>query len=157
MVVAGSELRDRSAHGMSLVGLLVMVVILGTLGAGVVLGLSSMTGPNSDGTASRILKTPAAASFGSGSAGIGALDASSARVCRANADAALSAATLYFTNGGGRSYPTTWSDLTASAPPLFSLPPNVVINGTNPKELDAPKWKLIISGGGPKPPAFACS
>jgi hypothetical protein len=141
---------------MSLVGLLMMVLIIGILGAGGMLGLSSLTGPTSDKSLSNALGDGAAASADSG--GWSTLGASSKRACRAAAEAARSAAALYFTDAGGRVYPTTWSDLTASALPYYSLAPNVVINEANPKELDSSAgWKLAMSSGGSRPTTFACS
>jgi hypothetical protein len=126
---------------MSLVGVLVMVLVLGALGAAAVLGVSQMTGSKDDeDTRTRT-----------------AIDAAGVRACQASADAARAASTVYFANGGG-TYPTTWSDLTGSASPVFSLPSNAVINRANPKELDSTDgWKLIISNGGAHPAQFTCS
>jgi len=150
--LVGSEPRERVEHGGSLVGVLVIVLTLGALGAGAIVGLSSISSEH----ASRVLKDPAAVSVDGSRHG--AIDETNARTCQANADAARAAATVYFANSGGGTYPMTWSDLTASASPIYSLPAEVVINGANPKELDgAGGWKLVISSGGPNPPNFACT
>lgn len=115
-----------------------VVVIIGAVCAGAVLGLSAMTGSR---TANRT-----------------AIDAGSAEACRVVANAARSAAELYFVNGADRVYPTTWSDLTESGPPYFDLAPNVVINEADPKQLDSSGgWKLVMTGGGPRLAEFACS
>lgn len=132
-------------HGMSLVGLLMIIVTLGLFSAGAIVGLSTMTGPSNNERA------------GSGRGSRSVIGESSMLACRANAAAAISASTYYFTNNGGTLYPRTWSDLTTSTPPVFELPSGVVINGANPQELDGPGWKLIMSGGGPNPTTFACS
>ena len=126
---------------MSLVGVLAIVLILGALGAAAVLGVSSMSGSSdNENTRSRT-----------------AIDASVVRACQVSADAARTAATLYFTQSGGK-YPTTWTEFTAAPSPAFSLPSNAVINRANPKELDSTDgWKLIISNGGAHPAQFTCS
>jgi len=129
---------DPTEAGVTLVGVLIVVVLIGAVCAGAVLGLSAMTG---SGTAKRT-----------------AIDASSAQACRAVANAARSAATVYFADGADRMYPTTWSDLTESGPPYFQLAPNVVVNEADPKELDSSGgWKLVMTGGGPRVAEFACS
>ena len=142
---------SRAAHGMSLVGLLTIIVTLGLFSAGAIVGLSTMTGPSNNESAGSGGTNPG----GNGSRS--AIGESSMLVCRANADAAISASTYYFTNNGGTSYPLQWSDLTTSTPPVYQLPSNVVIDGANPKELDGPGWKPFMSGGGPSPTTFVCS
>ena len=152
MGVAASE-ESRPVHGMSLVGLLMIIVTLGLFSAGAIVGLSTMTGPNNNEIAASGGTNPGAGGRGSRSV----IGESSLLACRANADAAVSASTYYFTSNGSTLYPRTWSDLTTSTPPVFELPSSVVINGANPQELDGPGWKLIMSGGGPNPTTFACS
>ena len=127
-------------HGMSLVGLLMIIVTLGLFSAGAIVGLSTMTGPSNNesaGSQCHRRKQPARLQ--------------GERRCRELCEHVL------LHNNGGTSYPRTWSDLTTSTPPAFELPSGVVINGAYPQELDGPGWKLIMSGGGPNPTTFACS
>jgi hypothetical protein len=142
-----------------------VVVVLGTLTATAIVGVSTLTG-SSDGSGIRGIGSPAAeaAAAVAASAGGAAVVAaprggsSSARNgCTASADAARSASTFYFANSGGRSYRVKWSDMTTSNPPIYKLETNVVINGGNPKELDGRGWKLTVSGGGASEPTFTCS
>jgi len=134
-----------------------VVVILGALSATAVLGLRSMTG--SSGSDGGVLANASAAAnvgnrvSGGASPGVGAMEASIA--CKATADAARSASNVYFTNSGGK-YPLKWSDLTTGTSPIYKLSANVAINAMNPKELDGPGWKLIISGGATIAPTFTC-
>jgi hypothetical protein len=93
---------------------------------------------------------------GSGSAGGSSNDLSAGSACRATADAARSASSLYFVNSGFRSYPVKWSEMTASNPAIYNLAANVVVNAGNPKELDGRGWKLIMSGGGANKSTFTC-
>ncbi len=79
-----------------------------------------------------------------------------AGACNAAAGGADAASTVYFVNGGGSAYPTKWSDLTGASPPLFVLPPGVVVNPGKPDELDGTGWRLVMSGDGTTPPHFAC-
>jgi hypothetical protein len=59
---------------------------------------------------------------------------------------------VYFANYGGK-YPTNWSNLTTAN---FVLPAHVVVNPSNPAELDGKGWKLTMTGGGTTAPAFTC-
>jgi hypothetical protein len=149
--------RGRGAHGYSLVGPLMMVVILGALTATAIVGVSSMTG-DSSGTGAILSVTSTTrrgTSAGNGVSSGGGLSARSA--CKASADAASSASTLYFASSGGMSYPVKWSDMTSAKPPLFTLATNVVINPANPTELDGRGWKMVMAGGGTTVPTFRCS
>lgn len=134
---------SRSEHeqaGVSLVGVLVMVLIMGLLGAGAMLGVSTMTGSSNDARGA-----PRAVTFTAGGA----------QACRATAAAARSAATVYFADR--EEYPTTWSELIASPAASFTLAPDVVISRSSPKQLDGRGWKLVMSSGGSAPSQFACS
>ena len=131
---------DHGQSGVSLVGALMMVVLIGLVGAGAMLGVATMTG-SSDDAGGVLAKTRAG----------------NAEACRATAAASRAAAAVYFAQSGAQAYPTIWSDLTASAAPSFTLPPNVVINGNSPKQLDASGWKLVMSSGGSAPSQFTCS
>jgi hypothetical protein len=149
--------RERSSetYGVSLVGLLMVVVVLGALTATGMLGVATLTGSNSGNGRAGGRTTPAAAVAAPAAPGGG--NSSSARnSCMASADAARSASTFYFANGGGRSYPVKWSDMTSSKPPIYKLATNVVINRANPKELDGRGWKLIMSGSSAIEPTFTC-
>ena len=75
--------------------------------------------------------------------------------CKASADAASSASTLYFANRGG-TYPVKWSDMTSAQPPLFALATNVIINPANPTELEGRGWTMVMAGGGTRAPTFTC-
>jgi hypothetical protein len=158
--------RRKVAHGFSLVGLLMVIVALGALTATAVVGVSTLSGSsNGIGTSGRgSPAAEAAAAAGVAAAGAAAAKAvpgggssgSARRSCRASADAARSASTLYFANSGGGSYPVKWSDMTTSNHPIYKLETNVVINSGNPKELDGAGWRLIVSGGGVSAPTFTC-
>jgi hypothetical protein len=158
---------DRSSEtpGLSLVGLLMVVVVLGTLAATATVGVSTLT-DNSNGSGRNGRGSPptdAVAAGGAASrattarAAPGATSASARSSCSAAADAARSGSTLYFADSGGTSYPVKWSDLTASNPPVYMPATSVVVNRGNPKELDGRGWKLIVSGGGASAPTFTCS
>jgi len=150
--------RSSGAHGFSLVGLLMVIVVLGALTATAIVGVSSLTGSSGNiGTGiSGSTGTKNTGSTASGS-NIGAgISSTAISACAASADAARSASTLYFVNSGG-TYPVTWSDMTTSSPPIYKLATNVVINAGNPRELDGRGWKLIVSGGGASEPTFTCS
>jgi hypothetical protein len=146
----------RDARGASLAGLLVLVAVLGGLAAIAVVGVNSMTGSDST-TGNSITTTSAASHRGAGgdaSAGLGsALPMAAAAACHAEAGAATSASSVYFANSGGQ-FPTKWSDLGTAS---FALPAHVVVNPSNPAELDGNGWKLTMSGGGTTAPAFACT
>ena len=131
---------EREHAGVSLVGVLLMVVLIGLVGAGAMLGVARMTGSSDD--ASSVLAKSRAGR---------------AEACRATAAAARAAAAVYFANSAGQAYPTIWSDLTASEAPSFTLAPDVVINRNNPKQLDSIGWKLVMSSGGSAPSRFTCS
>jgi hypothetical protein len=131
---------EREQAGVSLVGVLMMVVLIGLVGAGAMLGVARMTGSSDD--ASSVLAKSRAGR---------------AEACRATAAAARAAAAVYFANSAGQAYPTIWSDLTASEAPSFTLAPDVVINRNNPKQLDSIGWKLVMSSGGSAPSRFTCS
>lgn len=147
--------RGSDAHGVSLVGLLMVVVVLGALTATGMLGVANLTGGNSSSGIPGGRSTPAAA--GAAAAAPGGGTSSSARnSCTASADAARAASTFYFANGGSRSYPVKWSDMTSSNPPIYKLATNVVIDRGNPKELDGRGWKLIMSGSSAIEPTFTC-
>ena len=141
----------RTAHGLSLVGLLLVIVVLGRLMATAIVGLQTTTEGSRPGTATGDIFGRMS---GSGTGNISGIPTGNA--CKALADAARSASTLYFANAGGRSYPVKWSDMTTSTPPAYKLASNVVINGANPKELDGRGWRLIVSGGGANSPTFTC-
>jgi hypothetical protein len=157
--------RGSDARGVSLAGLLMMIVVLGALGATAIVGVSSLTddgttrvlstGPSTPADAARALQAKGA-STGAVAPG-GASSSSVRRLCMASADAARAASAIYFANSGVASYPVKWSDLTTSNPALYKPTTNVVINGANPKELDGRGWKLVVSGGGATAPTFTCS
>jgi hypothetical protein len=154
---------DPTSQGFSLVGLLMVIVVLGTLTATAIVGVSTLTGSSNGGGGSGV-GSPAAeaaaavAAAAGGAAAKAAPGRSSSRsACRASADAARSASAFYFANSGGRSYPVKWSDMTTSNPPIYKLETNAVINSGNPKELDGRGWKLTVSGGGGSQPTFTCS
>ena len=114
-----------------------------------------MTG--SDSTSGNLITTTSAASYsgagGGASVGLGRVaQVAAAAACDAEAGAATSASSVYFANRGGK-YPTKWSNLTTAS---FVLPAHVVVNPSNPAELDGNGWKLTMSGGGTTAPAFAC-
>ena len=150
------SVRRRDARGASLAGLLLLVVVLGGLAAITVVGVNSMTG--SDSTIGNVITTTSAASHrgAGGGAGVGlggVARMAAAAACHAEAEAATSASSVYFANSGGK-YPTTWSNLTTTG---FVLPAHVVVvDASNPAELDGKGWKLTMSGGGTTAPAFAC-
>ena len=75
-----------------------------------------------------------------------------AAACHAEVGAATSASSVYFANSGGQ-YPTKWSNLTTAS---FVLHAHVLVNPSNPAELDGNGWKLTMSGGGTTAPVFAC-
>jgi len=152
-------------HGYSLVSLLMMVVILGGLTAAAIVGVSSMTGGGGTGIISNVTSSSRGAAGttstsgrgGTAAVGVGSGGGVSARsACRASADAAGSASTLYFAGNGGV-YPVKWADLTSAQPPFFTLATNVVINPANPTELEGRGWKIVMSGGGTRAPTFTCS
>jgi len=150
----------RSARGVSLVGLLLVVVVLGLLTATAITALPSITYSTITESSPRSAAAGVATSnlagriSGGGMANVSGVRNSPA--CSATADAARSAVTLYFATRGGSSYPVRWSDLTNSTPPIYKLSSNVVINVANPKELDGRGWKLLIVGGGGTAPTFTC-
>ena len=91
------------------------------------------------------------------SAGRSVIGESSLLACRANADAANSASTYYFTNNGGTLYPRTWSDLTTSTPPAFELPVRRRHQRREPAGTRRSGLETHHVGGGPNPTTFACS
>jgi hypothetical protein len=161
-VAVASRARREDARGVSLVGLLMMVVVLGAMGATAVIGVSSLTGGGgggvgAGGAASQIAAEKAAAAIAGGAkVAPGGITAGVNSACRATADAAQAASAVAFANGGG-TFPAKWSDLTAGNPPVYALPQLAVVNGGNPKELDGRGWKLLMSGGGATRPTFTCS
>jgi hypothetical protein len=148
-------------HGVSLVGLLMVVVVLGALTASAIVGVSSLTG--SDSSVVTGYSGPYAAK-GTGStgntrpkSGIGSEIGIAAGVaCNASAEAARSASTSYFVGSGGQ-YPAKWADLTGSTSPLYKPAAKVIVNPANPAELDGPGWKLTMTGGGTTEPTFTCA
>jgi hypothetical protein len=142
--------------GMSLVGLLVTVLILGLLMVSAIVGLKSMNG---GGSAAGPAASAIAASrlgeqvSGGGSPNVAGIHTGPA--CNATVDAARAASNLYYAAHAG-AYPSRWSDLAAAASPLVTLPRGVTINAVNPRELDGPGWKATISGGGTSAPTFSC-
>jgi hypothetical protein len=142
---------------MSLVGLLVVVVVLGALMVSAIVGLKSSL--NGDSTAGPAASAVAASNVAgrmseSGSPNIAGIPAGLA--CPASVAAAQSSSKLYYATHGN-SYPSQWTDMTASASPLFTLPKGVTVNGSNPRELVGPGWQMKMSGGGSRPPTFVCS
>ena len=85
----------------------------------------------------------------------GLTDTASTHACAASTDAAITSSSIFFTNKG--TYPTRWSEMTTTDPPVFVLHENVTINPTKPKELDGKGWTLTIAGGGATPPTFGCA
>jgi type II secretory pathway pseudopilin PulG len=141
--------------GMSLVGLLVTVVILGLLMVSAIVGLKSINGGTGAGPAASAVAASNLAGRMSQTGSPNVAGIHTGPACNATADAARSANNLYFAAHGG-SYPSRWSDLTASSPPLVSLPTGVKINPANPRELDGLGWKLTIAGGATSSPTFTC-
>ena len=77
--------------------------------------------------------------------------------CAASADAAQAASVVYYTNTNG-TFPTRWSNMTSTVPPVYELSNGVTINRRRRgRELDGPGWKLIMAGGGTTQPTFTCS
>ena len=147
--------RVRDARGGSLAGLLLLIVVLGGLAALAVVGVNSMTG--SDSTSGNLMTTPSAASLGDAGGGarvgLGSVAQMAAdAACHAEAGIATSASSVYLANSGGK-YPAKWSNLSTAS---FVLPAHVVINPSNPTELDGNGWELTMSGGGTTAPVFAC-
>ena len=153
------------SRGLSLVGLLMVIVVLGALSATAVVGVSTLNGNGNGSGRAKAVAAEAAAAAAEAAAAAGVAGAapgaassiSALSSCRLSAVAARSASALYFTNNGGRSYPVTWSDMTTSKSAIYALAPNVVINRVNAKELDGRGWKLTMSGGGASPTTFTCS
>ena len=149
---------SRAADGATLAGLLVIVIVLGALTATAIIGVSSLTGGSNGKVLRATIGTRAHGTGGSGgSGGSGASPSSGSALvaCRASADAARAASAVYYANTTG-TFPTKWSDLTASNPPLFPLADRVVVNVANPAELDGRGWKLVMTGGGTTQPTFTC-
>jgi hypothetical protein len=149
---------NRAQAGLSIVGLVVALVLLGVLAAGSILELRSIDGGGGDtaGTAAIAAATGVAdRTSKSGALGVGAMPAAAA--CNVQITTAQSASALFYANSGGRSYPVRWANLTSSSPPLYALPRTTVINRSNPNEIDGPGWKLIMLGGGTDPPNFRCT
>lgn len=151
------------SRGLSLVGLLMVILVLGALTATAVVGVSTLNdNGNGSGRAKGVAAGTAAAAAEAAAAGVAGAapgagsNAGALSSCRLSAAAARSASALYFTNNGGRSYPVTWSDMTTSKSAIYALAPNVVINRVNAKELDGRGWKLTMSGGGATPATFTC-
>jgi hypothetical protein len=141
---------------MSFVGLLVTVVILGILMVSAIVGLKSMNGGGAAAgpAASAVAASNLAGRMSqTGSPSVAGIHTGPA--CNATADAARSATNLYYATHGS-SYPSRWSDLTASASPLVALPHGVTINPANPRELEGPGWKLTLSRGATSAPTFSC-
>ena len=133
-----------------------MVAILGVLTATALVSLRSMTTTTSG--AGPAANAAASASLANGTSSAGAPNIGGVPpdvACKATADAARSASNVYFANSGGK-YPVKWSDITTRTPPIYTLATNVSISATNARALDAPGWKLIMSGGGATPPTFTC-
>ena len=135
-------------------------MVLGLLGVASIVGLKSMTDGGS--TISATVSTTAGSTIPAGGTrttvggvGTGITAAAARSACTAAAGAAGSASNVYYVNSGG-SYPTKWSDLTASTPPVFALAANDRVNPADPAELDGVGWKLTMSGGGTTAPAFTC-
>jgi hypothetical protein len=147
---------SRGVGGMSFVGLLVTIVILGLLMVSAVIGLKSINGDTAAGPAASAVAASKLAGRMSEAGSPNVAGIPTGIACNASVTAAQSASTLYYTTHGASSYPSRWTDLTTSAPPLFALPKGAVVNRSNPKELDGPGWKLVISGGATSAPTFAC-
>jgi hypothetical protein len=153
--VNGEEMSPISS-GMSLVGLLMTVVILGLLMVAAIVGLKSINGGGS--AAGPAASAIAASKLGEQMSGAGSQNVAGVRTgpaCNATADAARAANNLYYATHAG-AFPSRWSDLTASASPLVTLPRGATINVTNPRELDGPGWKATMSGGATSSPTFSC-
>jgi hypothetical protein len=148
--------RQWDATGVSLVGLLVIVLVLGGLAAAAIVGVNSFTDGDDLTLGSTIPSTGRTTGDGRGNGGPGAIpDAAAVSACRASVDAATAASAAYFATGEHGRYPMTWTDLTASR--TLALPDRVVVNPRNPEELDGVGWKLRMAGGGTEAPTFACS
>lgn len=134
-----------------------VVVVLGALTATAVVGVSTLTGDDNTKvlSANRNVNSGSRASSARTTSSTGGGNGIARNACRASADAAGSASTLYFASRG--SYPVKWSDLTASNPPMYKLATNVVVNAGNPTELDGDGWKLTMAGGGVREPTFTCT
>jgi hypothetical protein len=148
------QARARDSIGVSLVGLLVIVVVLGGLAATAIVGVNTLTATDSTtvGTTPETARSDIAHRPGE----LGAAAGATAGACHASAAAATAASAAYFATTGG-SYPAEWSDLTDSSPPMFSLPAHVVVNARDRKELDGVGWQLHMSGDGTAEPAFGCT
>lgn len=133
-----------------------VVVVLGVLAATAVVGVSTLTGNDNANVLNtgRNVRGGSRGSSARSTSSTGAGNGITRNACRASADAAGSASTLYFASSG--SYPVKWSDLTASNPPMYKLATHVVVNGGNPTELDGDGWKLTMAGGGVSEPTFTC-
>ena len=150
------------ADGSSLFGLLMIVVVMGVLGATAVVGVSSLTGGGSSNipvvhTATSGSGTPRASRFpnrrprhrgyhGSRRSSGVPSDGRRRRVLRARSTSRPRAARI--PRSGRTSRP--------SSPSMFSPATNVTINAANPNELDGRDWKIVMSGGGATAPTFTC-
>jgi hypothetical protein len=135
--------------------LLAIIVILGVLMATAIIGVNAMSGTDTVGVVPTSTSAARVGGDDGAHVGLGApVAAAAAAACKATATAATAASSVYFASHNG-TYPTTWSDLTASS--SFALPDHVAINPTNPQELDGNGWKLNMSGSGTTAPTFACA
>jgi len=150
------RLRARDSIGVSLVGLLVIVVVLGGLAATAVIGVNTLTASDST-TIGTTLDTARSDGAHRPRVEPGAAAGAAAGACHSSAAAANAASTVYYATTGGGSYPAQWSDLTGGSPPIFSLPPQVVVNARDRKELDGAGWQLHMSGDGTAAPTFGCT
>ena len=73
--------------------------------------------------------------------GIGGLtNKGNASACQATIDAAKSAAAVYYANNNG-TYPSSFTDMTGSTPPVLEVPSGVTNNGSS---LDGTGWKVTF-------------
>jgi hypothetical protein len=152
-----TPVRSRDIGGASLVGILAIVVILGVMSVVAVVGVNSLTDSNNPslGSVSPSTTRPARGHPSDGGLG-GVVGPAATAACNTAAATADTASAAVFASNGG-AYPTQWSDLTTTSPPIFVLPTGVLIEPKHPTVLDANGWKLTMTGDGQTAPTFACT
>jgi len=73
--------------------------------------------------------------------------------CTSSKDAATTAAAAYYANNA-QTWPTTFTQMTGSTPPLYSPPASATVTAST---VTQGGWTLTISNGGTVPTTFACS
>src|SRR5947207_2464354 len=73
--------------------------------------------------------------------------------CTASKDAATTASAAYYADNA-QVWPTTFTAMTGSTPPLYSPPASATVTATTVKQGG---WTLTIGGGGASPTTFTCT